>query len=66
MWTKAITLMYPKANQMSKPRYWSAAYPLAIMLLSVAPHDYFKAHWLQCIEVNVGKLKVRSDVDALT
>lgn len=57
LWAKAVELMYPKANTMAKPRYWSVSYPLAVTLLCVAPHDYFLRNWLSCIETSVGKLK---------
>lgn len=58
MWAKAIELMYPKANAMAKPRYWSVSYPLAVTLLCVAPHDYFLRNWISCVEASIGKLKV--------
>lgn len=58
LWAKAIELMYPKAIQMSKPRYWSVAHPLAVTLLCVAPHEYFHRNWLSCVEVSIGKMKV--------
>ncbi|KAG9015079.1 Cell morphogenesis protein PAG1 [Tulasnella sp. 427] len=57
LWAKAIELMYPKANAMTKPRYWSVSYPLAVTLLCVAPHDYFLRNWVSCIEASVGKVK---------
>lgn len=63
LWAKAIELMYPKANTMSKPRYWSVSYPLSVTLLCVAPHDYFIRNWTSCIETSVGKLKVSRDDD---
>ncbi|KAG8901572.1 Cell morphogenesis protein PAG1 [Tulasnella sp. 408] len=61
LWAKAIELMYPKANTMTKPRYWSVSYPLSVTLLCVAPHDYFIRNWTSCIETSVGKLKDKAN-----
>lgn len=58
MWAKAIELMYPKANQMSKPRYWNISYPCAVTMLCVAPHDYFLRNWIPFVEMSTTKLKV--------
>ncbi|KAG9006543.1 Cell morphogenesis protein PAG1 [Tulasnella sp. JGI-2019a] len=60
LWAKAIELMYPKANLMSKPQYWSVAYPLAVTLLCVAPHEYFQRNWIPCVEASTRKMKEKA------
>lgn len=51
VWAKAIENIYPKAKEMmSKPRYWSVAFPLVITSLCVAPENYFRKHWISCFE----------------
>ncbi|KAJ3514095.1 hypothetical protein NLJ89_g2574 [Agrocybe chaxingu] len=57
-WGKGIELIYPKAREMmSKPRYWQAAFPLAITSLCVAPQTYFLKHWHAFFESSISKLK---------
>ena len=61
-WAKAIEVIYPKARDMcSKPRYWQAAFPLAIVSLCVAPREYFLRNWTALLEVSMSKLKVCQD-----
>ena len=58
-WAKAIEIIHPKARDMStKPRYWQAAYPLAVVSLCVAPRDYFARNWISLVESGLAKLKV--------
>jgi hypothetical protein len=45
---------------MSKPRYWHAAYPLAITSLCVAPHQFFLRNWTACFEAGLSKIKAGS------
>ncbi|CAE6486332.1 unnamed protein product [Rhizoctonia solani] len=57
-WAKAIDLIYPKAREMiTKPRYFSVAYPLVISALCVAPQDFFAKNWMSCIDLSVVKMK---------
>ncbi|GLB39112.1 putative cell morphogenesis N-terminal [Lyophyllum shimeji] len=57
-WAKAIEIIYPKAREMmSKPRYWPAAFPLAITSMCVAPQSYFLKNWVACFEAACSKLK---------
>jgi hypothetical protein len=59
-WAKAIEVIYPKAKEMmSKPRYWQAAFPLAVTCLCMAPQALFLKHWLAFSESAISKLKVR-------
>ncbi|PPR02256.1 hypothetical protein CVT24_011605 [Panaeolus cyanescens] len=45
-WARAIEDICPKAREAAqKPRYWNAAFPLAITSLCVAPQTYFLEHW---------------------
>jgi hypothetical protein len=61
LWAKAIEVIYTKAKDMvSKPRYWTVAYPLVVTSLCVGPQDFFLKHWLSCFDAGFGKLKVRS------
>ncbi|KAG8937043.1 Cell morphogenesis protein PAG1 [Tulasnella sp. 419] len=61
MWAKAMDNIFFKAKEMmTKPRYWPAAYPLAITSICVAPQDVFLKNWLSCIELSVAKLKEKS------
>lgn len=58
LWGKAIERIYPRAREMmGKPRYWQAAYPLAVTTLCVAPHQFFLKAWTACFEYGIGKLK---------
>ncbi|KAI6037641.1 cell morphogenesis N-terminal-domain-containing protein [Pisolithus marmoratus] len=58
LWGKAIERIYPRAREMmGKPRYWQAAYPLAVTALCVAPHQFFLKTWTACFEYGIGKLK---------
>ena len=43
---------------MAKPRYWHAAFPLAIISLCVAPQAFFLKNWMSCLEASISKLKV--------
>ncbi|TFK22376.1 hypothetical protein FA15DRAFT_622584 [Coprinopsis marcescibilis] len=57
-WGKAIEILYPKSKEMmSKPRYWSVAYPLSVTALCVGPQTHFFKHWQGCIENSLSKLK---------
>ncbi|KAF9525743.1 cell morphogenesis N-terminal-domain-containing protein [Crepidotus variabilis] len=57
-WGKAIEVIFPKAREMmSKPRYWTSAYPLAVTSLCMAPQTYFLKHWQAFFESSVSKLK---------
>ncbi|TFK41667.1 cell morphogenesis N-terminal-domain-containing protein [Crucibulum laeve] len=57
-WAKAIEIIYPKAKEMmAKPRYWGAAFPLAVTSLCVAPQTYFLKHWVSFFEVALSKFK---------
>ncbi|KAG6820914.1 hypothetical protein H0H93_009688 [Arthromyces matolae] len=57
-WAKAIEIIYPKAREMmSKPRYWSVAFPLAITSMCVAPQAYFLKNWVSCFDAACSKLK---------
>lgn len=59
-WAKAIEMVYPKAkDMMSKPRYWHAAYPLAVTSLCVAPTEFFLRNWMSCFEAGLSKMKER-------
>ncbi|UZJ52359.1 hypothetical protein CBS101457_001679 [Exobasidium rhododendri] len=71
-WIKALDSIAPRAFAMlSKPRYWSAAYPLYVALLCVSPEDKFLQtstgttnkegqslgwSWYACLEAGVAKL----------
>ncbi|KIK28230.1 hypothetical protein PISMIDRAFT_673910 [Pisolithus microcarpus 441] len=58
LWGKAIERIYPRAREMmGKPRYWQAAYPLAVTALCVAPHQFFLKTWTACFDYGIGKLK---------
>ncbi|KAG6334469.1 hypothetical protein ID866_4617 [Astraeus odoratus] len=58
LWEKAMERIYPRAREMmGKPRYWHAAYPLAVTALCVASHQYFLKTWSACFEYGIGKLK---------
>ncbi|KAL4073646.1 cell morphogenesis N-terminal-domain-containing protein [Scleroderma citrinum] len=58
LWEKAVERIYPRAREMvGKPRYWHAAYPLAVTVLCVAPHQFFLKTWVSCLEYSIGKLK---------
>jgi hypothetical protein len=60
LWAKAIETIYPKAkDMMSKPRYWHAAYPLAITSLCMAPSEYFLRNWMSCFDLSIARVKVR-------
>lgn len=60
-WAKAIEVIYPKARDlMAKPRYWHAAFPLAITSLCVAPQAFFLKNWISCLEASLSKLKEKS------
>ncbi|KAF7304959.1 hypothetical protein MKEN_01210500 [Mycena kentingensis (nom. inval.)] len=57
-WAKAIELIYPKAREMmSKPRYWTVAFPLVITSLCAAPQTYFLKNWIPCFEMALSKVK---------
>ncbi|KAK2461035.1 hypothetical protein APHAL10511_006976 [Amanita phalloides] len=60
-WAKAIETIFPKAREMmAKPRYWNAAFPLAIISLCVAPQAFFLKNWIPCLEVSISKLKEKA------
>ncbi len=58
LWAKAVEVMYPKANLMSKKQYWGVSYPLTVTILCVAPREFFLRHWLQFVEAHASKLRV--------
>lgn len=43
---------------MGKPRYWHAAFPLAVTSLCMAPQALFLKHWQAFAESAISKLKV--------
>ncbi|PWN33933.1 uncharacterized protein FA14DRAFT_165120 [Meira miltonrushii] len=61
-WTKALDSIAPRAFAMiSKPRYWSVAYPLYVAVLCVSPEDRFQQpsqtwSWVQCLDAGVTKM----------
>ncbi|KII91186.1 hypothetical protein PLICRDRAFT_135155 [Plicaturopsis crispa FD-325 SS-3] len=60
-WAKAIEIIFPKAkDMMTKPRYWSVAYPLLITSLCVAPQQLFLRHWVACFDMGLTKLKEKA------
>ena len=59
-WAKAMEVIYPRAKEMmTKPRYWQAAFPLAVTCLCMAPQALFLKNWLAFSESATSKLKVR-------
>jgi hypothetical protein len=44
----------------AKPRYWQVAFPLTVIALCVAPHEFFLQNWMSGLENSIVKLKVRS------
>lgn len=61
-WAKALDSIAPRAFAMlTKPRYWSVAYPLYVAVLCASPEDRFLQptqgwSWVQCLEAGVAKL----------
>lgn len=61
-WIKALDSIAPRAFAMiSKPRYWSVAYPLYVAVLCVSPEDRFQQpsqawSWVQCLDAGVTKM----------
>lgn len=59
LWSKAITLILQKAlAAASKPKYWTASFPLVVVALGVSPRDLFMQHWQGCIDAILTKLRV--------
>lgn len=62
VWSRAIELLYSKASQMmQKPKYWFTAYPLASVLLCVAPQEMFTDLWMSFFDQSTLKLKDRAN-----
>jgi hypothetical protein len=59
VWAKAIETIYPKArDMMSKPRYWSAAYPLVVTTICMSPNNFFLRNWLSIFDAGITRIKV--------
>lgn len=59
VWAKAIETIYPKArDMMSKPRYWSAAYPLVVTTICMSPNNFFLRNWLNIFDAGITRIKV--------
>ena len=59
VWAKAIETIYPKAkDMMSKPRYWSAAYPLVVTTVCMSPNNFFLRHWANVFDAGINRIKV--------
>lgn len=58
-WAQALEIIHLKAMSMlTKPRYWSVAYPLAVTSLCVASEPYFLRNWTALCDISITKLKV--------
>jgi hypothetical protein len=58
-WAQAVESIHTKAmTMMAKPRYWTAAYPLAVTSLCVSAQDYFARNWSALCDSSFAKLKV--------
>lgn len=58
-WAQAVEVIHAKAmTMMTKPRYFSIAYPLAITSVCVSAQDYFVRNWTALCDLSLSKLKV--------
>jgi hypothetical protein len=46
----------------AKPRYWQVAFPLTVIALCVAPHEFFLQNWIAGLENSMVKLKVQNSL----
>lgn len=59
-WKEFLDLVQPRLAQLlTKPRHWSAGFPLHILLLCVSSKDVFASQWLSVIMSLPPKLKDR-------
>ena len=59
-WKEFLDLVQPRLSQMlTKPRHWSAAFPLHVLLLCVSSREAFSNQWLPLIMVLPTRLKER-------
>ncbi|EIW77202.1 hypothetical protein CONPUDRAFT_129444 [Coniophora puteana RWD-64-598 SS2] len=62
-WEKAIEKIHPRAKDMTtKPRYWQAAYPLAVTALCVAPHQFFLKNWSNAVDASFARTKLQEKI----
>lgn len=59
-WAEVLSTISPRlAQMMSKPRHWSAAFPLTATMLCVSPPETFASQWLQLVLPLQSRMKDR-------
>ena len=61
-WREILSVLSQRTHQLlQKPKHWTSAYPLQVMILCTSPVEVFQATWMQCLHSVAPKLKDRTN-----